>query len=91
MSVEVIINEEKIAEAVSQFEKLALKLQNRQLKLVFSKSEGDMPDRMEELASSLQTLGSEFANFVMKTSKIVRQTGETFGQNLDGSHINSRK
>lgn len=91
MSVEVIINSEKIAQAKSQLDDLARRIQNRQLRLVFGKSEGEVPDEMQALASNLLELGDALALLVSKTSQIVEQTGETFEHNLDGSNISNGK
>lgn len=91
MSVEVIVNSEKNAQAKSQLDNLARRIHNRQLRLVFSKSEGKVPDEMQTLASNLLELGDALALLVYKTSQIVEHTGETFEYNLDGSNIATGK
>ncbi len=87
MSVEVIVNSEKIAQEKSKLDNLATRIQNRQLRLVFSKSDGNVPEQMQILASNLLDVGDALALLVSKTSQIIELTGEKFERNLDDSNI----
>lgn len=87
MKVEIIVNPWKIAQSKSKLDSLSQKIQNRQLKLLFNESEGNVPDNMKILASNLLELGDALALLVYKTSKIMEQTSETFEHNLDGSNF----
>lgn len=85
MGPEIVINVYKIANAKIQLDALARKIQNRQIRIVFEKSQGNVPEEMKLLASNLLELGSAISQLVTKTSQVVVQVGEKFENNLDSS------
>lgn len=91
MSVEIIVNPKKIAQTNLNLNKIAKRIQNRQLNLNFDKSEGKVIDEMCILANNLLDLGDALSTLVFKTAQIIQQTGDTFEQNLDGSNFSVKE
>lgn len=91
MSVEIIVNREKVEAIGTRMDALVSKLENRKLNLSFENSKGEAIDHMKTFAQELEKVGSMLATYMKNTSRMLRETAKRFESDMDGERLFGKK
>jgi len=87
MSVEIIVNREKVEAIGKKMDALAAGLESRKMKVSVVNSKGAAVDNLLAFARELENVGNVMRTHIMSTAQMLRDTVDQFETDMDGKRI----